>query len=123
MIRRVRQRLRILWRRAGTPTRPGGSSCAQTSTILACDLFPVDCEVTLRWISVFFVLEVASRSVHLLGATTKPGGRWSTQQLRNFIMDLGDRITQFRFPRRRPAPSVHSIVRCRSRSLVSGVAS
>jgi putative transposase len=40
--------------------------------MLACDFFPVDCAVTLQRISVFFVLEVASRSVHLLGATPDP---------------------------------------------------
>ena len=34
------------------------------------------------------VLEVSSRSVRLLGATTNPDGRWTTQQVRNPVMDL-----------------------------------
>lgn len=45
----------------------------------------------------FFVLEGPNRSVHLLGTTTNPDGRWTTQQIRNLIMDLGDRVTRFRF--------------------------
>jgi hypothetical protein len=68
----------------------------QASTMLACDFFPVDCAVTLQRVYVFFVLEVASRSVHVLGATTNPDGRWTTQQIRNLVMDLGDHLTQFR---------------------------
>jgi putative transposase len=47
----------------------------QASTMLACDFFPVDCAVTLTRICVFFVLEVANRSVHLLATTTNPDGR------------------------------------------------
>src|SRR5437588_5993028 len=70
---------------------------AQASTMLACDFFHVDCAVTLQRIYVFFMLEVGNRSVHLLGTTTNPDGRWTTQQVRNLVIDLGDRVTQFRF--------------------------
>jgi hypothetical protein len=59
-------------------------------------LLHVDCAVTLQRIYVFFVLEVPNRSVHLLGTTTNPDGRWTTQQIRDLVMDLGDRVTQFR---------------------------
>jgi putative transposase len=69
----------------------------QASTMLACDFFHLDCAVTLKRIYVFFVLEVGNRSVHLLGTTTNPDGRWTTQQIRNLVMDLDDRVTQFRF--------------------------
>jgi putative transposase len=70
---------------------------AQTWTMLACDFFHGDCAVTLQRIYVFFVLEVGNRSGHLLGTTTNPDGRWTTQQIRNLVMDLGDRATEFRF--------------------------
>jgi hypothetical protein len=41
------------------------------------DFFPVECVVTLRGINVVFVLQVAGRSVHLLGAMTDPDGWWT----------------------------------------------
>lgn len=46
----------------------------QASTMLACDFFHIDSALTLQRIYVFFVLEVGSRYVHVLGTTTNPDG-------------------------------------------------
>ena len=43
----------------------------------------------------FFVLEIGSGPVHLLDASTD--GKRTTQQARNLVRDLGDRVTQFWF--------------------------
>ncbi|MBP2328564.1 hypothetical protein JOF56_008949 [Kibdelosporangium banguiense] len=69
----------------------------QAASMLACDLFHVDCAVILKRVYVFFVLEVSTRYVHILGTTTNPDGPWTTQQARNLLMDLGSRTEGFGF--------------------------
>jgi putative transposase len=85
-------------RQSGALTRPGGNSCAPkrrpcwpatSSTWTA--------QLPSSGSTCFSFLEVASRSVYVLGTTPNPDGSWTTQQLRNLVMDLGDRITQFQF--------------------------
>jgi putative transposase len=69
----------------------------QAATMLAVDFFHVDCAVTLQRLYCFFVMEVGSRHVHILGVTTNPDGPWTVQQIRNLLMDLEDRAADFGF--------------------------
>ena len=51
----------------------------------------------LRRLHVLIFVELADRRVHLAGVTTHPSGEWVTQQARNLLLDLEDRLADVRY--------------------------
>ncbi|WP_344596293.1 integrase core domain-containing protein [Streptomyces violaceusniger] len=96
--------VRRVLRRSGLPPAPQRASQqtwrsflrSQAHTLLACDFMHVE-TVFLKRLYVFFVMEIATRRVHVLGVTARPTGAWVTQLARNLLMDLEDRAGHFGF--------------------------
>ncbi len=94
---------RVIAKRAGIDPAPRRSGqtwrqflSAQAGSILACDFAHVD-TVLLHRLYLFFVVELATRRVWLLGVTGHPDGPWVTQCARNFWMDLGGQAHRFKY--------------------------
>jgi len=69
---------------------------AQARGILAVDFIHVD-TVLLQRIYALIITEHGTRRVHLAGITANPDGAWTTQAVRNFLTDLGQRTAPVKF--------------------------
>jgi len=93
--RRIQGELLGLGHRAGEGTIRQ-ILAAQAAGILSCDFLHVF-TVILKRLYVFFVMEIQTRRVHILGITAHPTGAWTVQQARNLLMDLAGRAARFEF--------------------------
>jgi putative transposase len=84
----------------GAPRRSGPTwrqlLTTQAESMIACDFFTID-TVFLKRIYVLFVIDLATRRVHLAGATAHPTGAWVVQRARNLLMNLDRRAAPLRF--------------------------
>jgi putative transposase len=83
-------------RGAGTVRRGGSSRTRRPTEILAVDFLHVDTVLLNRLYMLIFIGH-GPRRMHLGGVTALPTGDWTVQQARNLAMNLGERLTDFRF--------------------------
>ncbi|MGO8959780.1 MAG: integrase core domain-containing protein [Streptosporangiaceae bacterium] len=69
---------------------------AHAATLMACDFFHVDLAGLTR-VYVFFVIDVRTRFVHLLGITAHPTVEWTMQAARQFTWTLTERTGHVRY--------------------------
>jgi putative transposase len=97
-IRRVLKALKIL----PAPKRQADTTWrqflhAQAATMLGAGLLPRGLRGDAPAPVPLFVMGAGSRYMHIPGVTAQPDGPWTTQQIRNLLIDLGDRAADFRF--------------------------
>jgi putative transposase len=67
---------------------------AQAASMLACDFLTVE-TIFLQRIYVLFFISLAARRIEYVACSSKPDGRWITQQARNLAMQLADEPFRF----------------------------